>query len=275
MPTPEHDHGGSNWDCSDKPLWVSFPSSSASHHTSHHHSLLSSLSQLSLPSFSSSPSPAGTDSDKCTCSHLPSHAPHCKWPDQSNHSQPSTAQQHGAAQPSTATEQPGAAPPPPKLKPLWWLNDQAPTGRLKAHDYNHNICQLMVQSCHKFSACVYTQEALPDPKMQIYWSCEIWEATCKVVDENYECSDNVIGLVSIQLYHLYICGNIPEQIRTQISNAVWPKISSHFGLTHTMKAKGKITTCNKKICESLLENNAFHYKVWDSALGWSNAYDIF
>jgi hypothetical protein len=36
--------------------------------------------------------------------------------------------------------------------------------------------------------------------MQINWSREIWEAACKVVDENYECSNHVIGLVSIQLY---------------------------------------------------------------------------
>ena len=67
---------------------------------------------------------------------------------------------------------------------------------------------------------------------------------------------------------LYIHGNIPEQIKTRCSNAraaikdaVRPKISSHFGLTHTTKAKGTIAARNKKICENLLENNAFHYKV--------------
>ena len=210
-PTPKHDHGGSNRDCSDTPL--SFPSSPASRRTSLHRSPLPSLSRRSLRSFSSSPPPAGADSRKRTRSRSPSNAPRRKRPDQSNHGQPSTAQQHGAAQPSTTTEQPGAAPPPLKLKPLRWLNDQAPTGRPKAHDYDHDICLLIVKSCHEFSARVCTQDALPDPEVQIHWSREIWEAACKVVDENYECSDRVIRLVSIQLYHLYIHGNIPEQIK--------------------------------------------------------------
>jgi hypothetical protein len=132
------------------------------------------------------------------------HVPPRKLPEQPNHRQPSTVQQRGTAQPGTTTEQPGAAPPPLKLKPLRWLNDQAPTGRPKAHDYDHDICRLIVKSCHEFSARVCTQEALPDPEMQINWSREIWEAACKVVDENYECSDRVIGLVSIQLYRVAI-----------------------------------------------------------------------
>jgi hypothetical protein len=154
--------------------------------------------------FSSSPPPAGSDSRKCTCSHSPSNAPPRKLPEQPNHHQPSTVQQRGTAQPGTTTEQPGAVPPPLKLKPLRWLNDQAPTGGPKAHDYDHDICRLIVKSCHEFSARICTQEALPDPEMQINWSREIWEAACKVVDENYECSNRVIGLVSIQLYRVAI-----------------------------------------------------------------------
>lgn len=123
---------------------------------------------------------------------------------------PSTAERRGTAQPlagTTTGERPGATPPPVKLKPLRWLNDQPPTGRPKAHDYDHDICQLIIKSCREFSARVCTQEALPDPEMQIKWSREIWEAACKVVDENYECSDRIIGLVSIQLYcvAIYLC----------------------------------------------------------------------
>ena len=201
-PTPEHDHGGSNRDRSDTPL--SFPSSSASRHTSRRRSPLPSLSRRSLPPFSSSPPPAGSDSRKRTRSRSPSNAPPRKLPEQPNRRQPSTAQQHGTAQPGTTTEQPDAAPPPLKRKPLRWLNDQAPTGRPKAHDYDYDICQLIIKSCREFSARVCAQEALPEPEMQINWSREIWEAACKVVDENYECSDRVIGLVSIQLYHVAI-----------------------------------------------------------------------
>jgi hypothetical protein len=56
-------------------------------------------------------------------------------------------------------------------------------GHPKAHDYDHDICQLIVKSCHEFSAHVCTQEALPDPEMQMNQSCEIWETACKVVEE--------------------------------------------------------------------------------------------
>ncbi|KIM77565.1 hypothetical protein PILCRDRAFT_11985 [Piloderma croceum F 1598] len=209
-PTPEHDHGGSNRDRSDTPL--SFPSSLASRHTSRRRSPLPSLSWRSLPPFSSSPPPAGSDSRKCTHSCSPSNAPPRKLPEQPNRRQPSTAQQRGTAQPGTTTEQPGAAPPPLERKPLRWLNDQAPTERPKAHDYDYDICQLIIKSCHEFSAHVCTQEALPEPKMQINWSREIWEAACKVVDENYECSDRVIGLAkgTIAACNKKICENLLE-----------------------------------------------------------------
>ena len=59
-----------------------------------------------------------------------------------------------------------------------------------------------------------------------------------------------------------------KQIKAQNSNAqaaikdaVWPNISACFGFTLAMKTTGKIAAHNRKICESLLEGNAFHYKV--------------
>lgn len=102
---------------------------------------------------------------------------------------------------ASATCDTQTTPPSLELKPLRWLNDQAPTGRPKAHDYDHGICQLIVKSCHEFSARVCTKDALPNAELQITWSREIWVAACAVVDENYECSDRVIGLVS--RYPLY------------------------------------------------------------------------
>ena len=166
---------------------------------------------------------------------------------------------------------------PCELKPLQWLNDQAPTGHPKVHDYDydHDISWLIVKSFHEFSAWVCTQEALPDPEMQINWSCDIWQTTCKVVEENYKFSDCVIGWQVLYFDHtIYFHTNVLKQSKTQCSNAhsaikdaVWPKISSHFGLTHTTKAKGKITDCNRKICENVLESNIFQYKVQDLTSG--------
>lgn len=76
------------------------------------------------------------------------------------------------------------------------MNDQVPTGRPKAHDYDHDICRLILKSCHEFSAWVCTKNALPDTELQITWSRKIWVAACKEIEENYECSDRVVGLVS-------------------------------------------------------------------------------
>lgn len=60
-----------------------------------------------------------------------------------------------------------------------------------------------------------------------------------------------------------------KQIKAQSSNAqaaikdaVRPKISACFEFTLTTKTTGRIAACNRKICESLLEGNALHYKVY-------------
>lgn len=175
---------------------LEFPSSSTSRDASHHRSSPLSFShRRSLSSSSPSPPPAGSNSCKRIRSRSPSNAPPRKLPEQPNRRQPPTAEHHGISRPGTTAEQPGAAPP-LELKPLRWLNNQAPTGRPKAHDYDHDICRLIVKSCHEFSARVCTQEALPDLDTQINWSREIWETACKIVEENYECSDRVIGLAS-------------------------------------------------------------------------------
>ena len=192
-PTPEPDERGNVEQRSYTPL--EFPSSSTSRDVSHRRSSLSFSRQRSLSSSSPSPPPASSNGRKRTHSRSPSNAPPRKLPEQPNRRQPPTAEHRGISRPGTTAEQPGAAPP-LELKPLRWLNNQAPTGRPKAHDYDHDICHLIIKSCHEFSARVCTQEALPEPETQINWSREIWETTCKVVEENYECSDCVVGLAS-------------------------------------------------------------------------------
>jgi hypothetical protein len=152
--------------------------------------------QKSLPPFSL-PSPTGnSDGQKRSRSSSLSDAPprkHVKG--HSNNATSTTTERHGPASAVHAQQQPTAVQP-TTLKPLRWLNDQVPTGRPKAHDYEHDICRLIIKSCREFSAMVCTQDALPNPETQVEWSRKIWEGACKEVEDHYECTDRVIGLVS-------------------------------------------------------------------------------
>lgn len=49
----------------------------------------------------------------------------------------------------------------------------------------------------EFSVRVCTRTALPDPEVQIAWANEVWKNACKTVEEEYEITDRVIGLVSL------------------------------------------------------------------------------
>jgi hypothetical protein len=135
-------------------------------------------------------------------------------PEQCSNSQPTTTKHHSNNATSTTTkwrstpsaahtQQQLTATQPTTLKPLRWLNDQVPTGRPKAHNYDHNICQILIKSCREFSATVCTQDALPNSETHIEWSHKIWEGACKQVEENYECTDRVVGLVSLQSASLF------------------------------------------------------------------------
>ena len=135
-----------------------------------------------------SPSRSSSLSDARPRKHLKGH---------SNNATSTTTEWHGPALAAHAQQQPAAVQP-TTLKPLRWLNDQVPTGRPKAHDYEHDICRLIIKSCREFSATVCTQDALPNPETQVEWSRKIWEGACKEVEDHYECTDRVIGLVSWQ-----------------------------------------------------------------------------
>ena len=152
-----------------------------------------SLPPFSLPSPTSnsdgrkrSPSRSSSLSDAPPRKHLKGH---------SNNATSTTTERRGPASAAHAQQQPAAVQP-TTLKPLRWLNDQVPTGRPKAHDYEHDICRLIIKSCREFSATVCTQDALPNPETQVEWSRKIWEGACKEVEDHYECTDHVIGLVS-------------------------------------------------------------------------------
>lgn len=145
---------------------------------------------------SSSPSPS-SDSRKRARSRSLSNAPPRKYvKDHGNTGRHNSSQDDMS---STTTEQHNthsAGRSQHKLKPLRWLNDQVPSGRPKAHDYDHDICRIIIKSCREFSAMVCTQNALPTPETQVDWSRIIWAGACKEVEENYECTDRVVGLVS-------------------------------------------------------------------------------
>ena len=124
---------------------------------------------------SSSPSPTGNlDAQKHTHSHSLSNVP--PWKHAKDHSDSgqctSNHEHHSNDATSTTTKQDNAcsdtnaqqqvtATQPTTLKPLQWLNDQVLTGCPKAHDYDHDICCIIIKSHNEFSATVCTQNALP------------------------------------------------------------------------------------------------------------------
>ena len=157
-----------------------------------------------------------------------------------------------------------------KLKRLEWNNNQRPTGHLKAHDHAPEIYHLIVLAIHEFSVCVCTQTALPDPEVQITWANEVWTNTCKMVEEEYEVIDCVIGLVSSLFWFLLaelllrmdFC-----QIKTCTSNAcapikeaMHPLIEVVFWLKKTSVTTRKQAHCNIKWVQSAL-NGSYIYKV--------------
>ena len=142
-----------------------------------------------------------------------------------------------------------------KLKWLEWNNNQKPTGHPKVHDHVPEIYHLIMLAIREFSVCVCTQNALPDPEVQITWANEVWTNTCKMVEEEYEVTDCVISLVSSSYWFLLeeplllmdFC-----QIKTHTSNAhapikdaMRPLIEVALGLKKT-----SITT-SKQACRNI------------------------
>ena len=100
----------------------------------------------------------------------------------------------------TASRSLSAAPPRKQSKTVvpQWLNGQAPTGRAKAHDYEHDVCNLIIKACHDFESRVCSIDAKPDLDTQILWAKDAWKKACDVIDINYELTDRILGLVRVQ-----------------------------------------------------------------------------
>lgn len=108
----------------------------------------------------------------------------------------------------TASRSLSAAPPHKQSKTVvpQWLNGQAPTGRPKAHDYEHDVCGLIIKACHDFESRVCSLDAKPDLDKQILWAKDAWKKVCDTVDINYELTDRILGLVRVQ--HLRYLGEL-------------------------------------------------------------------
>ena len=98
-----------------------------------------------------------------------------------------------------------------KVKKVEWNNNQQPAGRPKAHDYVPEVYHLIMLAIREFSVCVCTLDALPDPETQVTWANDVWENSWKTVDEEYEITDRVIGLV-----RLFLCFSLASLLTASI-----------------------------------------------------------
>ena len=105
-----------------------------------------------------------------------------------------------SSQKCTASQSLSAAPPRKQSKIVvpQWLNGQAPTRQAKAHDYEHDVCNLIIKACHDFKSCVCSIDAKPDLDTHILWAKDAWKKACDVIDINYELTDRILGLVRVQ-----------------------------------------------------------------------------
>jgi Domain of unknown function (DUF6532) len=168
----------------------------------------------------------------------------------------------------TASRSLSPAPPTKKGKVSEWHNGQAPQGRAKARDYEDTVYHGIVQACHDFEARIGASGAWPDPEEQIAWARDAWDIVCKDIGEQYELTKRMLGLVRDNLVYVgfIFIYNVSSQIKSRGSRArgdvkdiVRAKIAATYGFV--LSDKKNTIRRNQKRAETLLEDNAFHYKV--------------
>jgi len=82
----------------------------------------------------------------------------------------------------------------PQAKVAQWANGLAPTGRAKAHDYEAEACQIIIQACHEYEARIYTLDAWPEQDTQIAWARDTWKIACEAAGGRYQLSDRILGI---------------------------------------------------------------------------------
>jgi hypothetical protein len=58
------------------------------------------------------------------------------------------------------------------------------------------VYNLIIKACHNYEARIGGKEAWPDLDKQITWAQDAWKKACQVVKEEYELTDQILGLVS-------------------------------------------------------------------------------
>lgn len=106
---------------------------------------------------------------------------------------------HGEKRARSTERSPSSAPF-RKVKKVEWNNNKPPTGRPKARDYAPDIYHLILVACREFSVRVCTEDPLPSPETQITWASQVWENSCKKVEDEYELTDRIVGLVRYRSY---------------------------------------------------------------------------
>ena len=149
-----------------------------------------------------SPSPEQEHMMLKTSSHVPSHPPTVSQPEcgQEQHSSPTSIHSSHKTNPNKCVALQEPANPPLHKKNPPYLNSQASTRTwAKAHDYEHIVCQLIIEACWEYEVRVITNEPLPDPEQALVWACECWSHACEEFNANYSLPDHIISII------MFIC----------------------------------------------------------------------
>lgn len=55
---------------------------------------------------------------------------------------------------------------------------------------------IIIHACHDYSARVCARDSLPNAEVQLTWARAAWDDACKEVEEEYQITDRILGLVS-------------------------------------------------------------------------------
>lgn len=116
--------------------------------------------------------------------------------DRGRHSLPPSLEGHRGSK-HVASRTPSPAEPSKRVKALKWRNNVAPTQNCaKASDYESIGYRIILEASHDFMARVATQNLYPELKEQLSWSLDAFRKECEKVEEDFEPTDRILGLVS-------------------------------------------------------------------------------
>ena len=142
------------------------------------------------------------------------------------------------------------------------------SNRPKASDYVDIVNATLVRTMFDYEGLVSTHDAFPSPALRRNWALLCWKKASNDADEFYDLSDRMCNLVSCFSMSILLCANEAiiykikkrgSRIRGHVLAIVRPQIIAIYGFNRKVTPQAK--TRNRTLCETLLNNGAFHYKV--------------